>query len=299
MSTQATAIPISAGFVPSGTSQYETTGFVQTQFARFGNAGQVPGSDTKLDVDVGLIGGNYAFTKDLNAYVILPYLHYYFRGAAVPVLPTVLAPVNITQKGIGDPTLGLGYRLYQITGVNWFFAVGANAALGLPLASYDNNTIPRQLQVGTGNFIPTNAISNFFQGLNMGMATLNLSYSSPLKRNGYKFPDKFEYNLSFSHNIYPLIAEKDREYPYIYALVVEFLGTYTGKQSATNQILNGLNNNSGGNLIKFSPGLQLEGMGWQAALSYQVPIAQSLNGKQAVEFDKNILLQFIYSNFYK
>lgn len=294
----ANAIPISGGFVPAGVAQYQNSFFYQGQKTNYVNSGQIPGTNQKLDIDVSLFGYLYVPTNKWQIFAYVPYVSTYLHGSAVAVAPGVIIPFSLTQKGLGDPTFVAMYRAYQATGVGWTYALGLQGALGVPLGTYANNrNVPRILEPGTGNFVPTVAISSFYQSIVYGLATVNLSYSNPLMRNGYKFSNQFKYNLSLGHNIYPFMMESGKETPLIVLGQLELLGTLTGRANATNQVLNGLNSNTGGNLINLSPGIQIEGLGWSLNGSYQFPISQSLNGVQGLKFDRTFLLQFIYNNF--
>jgi hypothetical protein len=211
----------------------------------------------------------------------------------LPVAPGVFFPVSITKKGLGDPTLAWRYTFYRTNGLGWVSAWTVNAALGLPLGSYDDVTVPRALQPGTGNFVPTVGGNYYFDSASYGTFVFNLSYANPLERNGYRFPSTFNYNLAFAYPIYPNgKLMPGRVYPFVPYLHLEFLGTRTGQQHATNQFANGSNANTGGNLIRCAPAISFDMLGWSVAAQYMFPISQSLHGVQPIEFDRAFLVLF-------
>lgn len=291
LTQSASAVPISAGFVGTSGATGQNGVFAQDINFDFGNTNKIPGANLKYTLNYSLIGGSYQISRNVNSFVLLPYVHNYFRGSAVPVGPGIFAPVSITRKGLSDPSLGLAYIFYRQNGLGYVSSMNVGLAMGLPLGSYDDPTVPRALQPGTGNFVPAISTSYYFQSAQYGMVVVNFSYFNPLERNGYKFPSTFNYNFAVAYPIYPsgkLMSATS--YSFVPYLHLELLGTKTGKQHATNPFVNGVDANTGGNLIKLAPAVSIEGTGWEVAFQYMIPISQSLNGTQPIKFDRAFLV---------
>ncbi|MBI2447653.1 MAG: transporter, partial [Candidatus Omnitrophica bacterium] len=93
--------------------------------------------------------------------------------------------------------------------------------------------------------------------------------------NNFEFGDVLKYNLAYQKRILPQVLPERGVYSQV-NLVLEFNGEYAQKDKSGGSIIE----DSGGNTLFISPGIQWVTKRWILETSIQLPVIQDLNGSQ-------------------
>lgn len=312
LATQVQAIPIST-FAPLPSVPGTLAVIEQYSQNQYTNTGDVPGLlDAGLDLNVNVLSMIFFPHKDILISAILPYVNIKFHASPNPLgLPY---DYQLNTKNFADPLIAAQYRIYAKTGEGWLASISTILSLGIPASEYRKpsemgipqpfvggpETAPpmrpdatRILQSGRGNW-NTNIGTLFYYESNAWEAAAALIYKHYFGHHGFKFGSELEYDLSFGRRIFPFTLEPETEYKWRIFFMAEFLGAWTDKFSTVAPAIDGRRENSGGNLIKFAPGLRWDHLsGWSVAGQYMTSITHHTNGMQPIRFSNQYLLQLI------
>jgi hypothetical protein len=115
---------------------------------------------------------------------------------------------------------------------------------------------------------------------------IDLTYQFNNDADNYEFGDVFKYNLAYEHRVLPQVLPKTGVYSQL-NLVLEFNGEYAEKDESSA----GKVEDSGGNILFISPGIQWVTKRLILETSIQIPLVQDINGNQ-LETDYTGVLSF-------
>lgn len=186
-----------------------------------------------------------------------------------------------TNRGLGDTTFFSKIQFYQKDRPGGTTRMTGKLGLKVPTGKDDARDesgalLASSLQLGSGSWdVPVGVVlTHLYQ--RWGINT-NLVYQFNTKSNDFAKGDLFRYDLSAAMRLLPIVYE---EYPTPqFNLIAELNGAISAKDKSHAVA----DPNTGGHTLLFSPGLQfIGGRSWLLNASYQLPIAQNLNGTQLV-----------------
>lgn len=185
----------------------------------------------------------------------------------------------LTNRGLGDSTVFSKVQFYQKDRPGGTTRITGKLGLKIPTGKDDardesGTLLAPALQLGSGSWdVPVGVVlTHLYQ--RWGINT-NLVYQFNNEVKGFEKGDIFRYDLSGAMRLLPFVYE---EYPSPQLnLIAELNGALAAKDKS-----GGIGDpNTGGHTLLFSPSLQfVGGRDWLIDISYQLPIAQNLNGTQ-------------------
>ncbi len=179
---------------------------------------------------------------------------------------------NSSSSGIGDLRFFLKYLLYQFDRKNETFRIASKAGIKLPTG--DETEMPSLGSGSTDYFFSTvfgwikKRIGIYLEGI----FNLNTSHRQ------VDFGNTVAYNLALGYRLVPAVYETYPQ-PQLNGFL-EINGTGTAK----NKVNGERDENSGGNIIFLSPGVQfVGGRRWLVETSFQYPIVNAPDGIQLSE----------------
>jgi len=190
------------------------------------------------------------------------------------VLPFMKIRMNktgnqLSNSGIGDIQVFAKYLLYQRDGRNKTFRIASK--IGIKLAT-GKKQLPLPLGSGSTDYI-FSTVAGWIAG-RIGIYAEGL-YHLNTSNGNLTYGDAFGYNLAFGYRLLPAIYETYPS-PQLNGFI-EINGWKTNKNRLDNKTIN----NSGGNIVFLTPGLQyIGGRHWLVEVAFQYPLINQLNGNQ-------------------
>ncbi len=195
------------------------------------------------------------------------------------------ATERLKTTGFGDASLTLKYLVFQKDALKETTRATIVGGVKLPTGNDDKEGLPRPFQLGSGSFdYLAGATLTHVKG--RGAVSADLVYTLKTEAGGFKFGDTVKYDLALGFRLLPAVY---RTYPAKQLnLYLEFNGTYARRNE-----LNGAGvDNSGGNTVFLSPGIQfIPARTFLVEASLQIPVLEDLNGTQ-LETDYAFLVGF-------
>ncbi len=192
-------------------------------------------------------------------------------GALVPLMNVQANSSLGTNRsfGLSDISLFAKHLIIQVDRLQETFRVLLKASVKLPTGS--KNAAPA---LGTGTVDYSFGTVGAWIGKHFGVYG-DVSYALNGTSDGYKFGNGLTYNIAFAFRAIPTVYET---YPTEqWNVYLELNGKYTSKDELNGPALQ----NTGGNVLFLSPGLQyIPSRYFLLEASMQIPISQSLNGTQ-------------------
>ncbi|MCH7950796.1 MAG: transporter [Candidatus Dadabacteria bacterium] len=208
----------------------------------------------------------YGATPDLALFAIFPYI---FRK--VEFTDTSSGKIiNKNDNGIGDLNLIARYTVYSRDYPSGTFRIAPLAGVKLPTG--DDNLEP----------ITTDSIDFQFGGVSTitwdfgrNEVDADIIYRVNTEADNFEKGDGFIYDLAYEFRVYPWTLPDVGAPNFIY-LVAEANGFFSQKNKLKGKTID----DSGGNIIFFSPGIQFATKRYILESSIQLPVIQDLNGIQ-------------------
>ena len=214
----------------------------------------------------------YGFTERFAGIITVPYLNKELR--------TVSGTERVIREdaGIGDITLLTKCKVYKRDAPGATSRLAMIGGLELPTGQTgDSDTLgklPRTRQLGSGSWDPIVGAAFTRQTLNDEW-DISTTYQFNTVANNFEFGDVLKYTVAYQKRIWPWELPEWGEYTQL-NVVLEANGIWAQK----NRSGGGLVDNSGGNTIFLSPGLQVASKLTIVEVSVQLPAIQNLNGNQ-------------------
>ncbi|MBI4436050.1 MAG: transporter [Candidatus Omnitrophica bacterium] len=218
----------------------------------------------------------YGFTESVAGILTVPYLDKELR--------TVSGTERIIREdsGVGDISVLAKYLAYRQDFPGATSRLSLIGGMELPTGqSGDSDAqgkLPRTLQLGSGSWDPIVGAAYTRQTLDDEW-DLNATYQFNTASNQFEFGDLLKYTVAYQKRVWPWQLPERGVYTQL-NLVLEANGVWAQKNRSGGSLVD----NSGGNTIFLSPGLQAASQFAVVEISAQLPTLQTLNGNQ-VETD--------------
>jgi hypothetical protein len=245
------------------------------QFFHRRAAGDPTPADRRLDVlgSISVLG--YGVTRNLAAFVALPYLH--------KELDQTTGGRRVTRDttGLADARLFGRYTLLQRDAPGRTFRIAPLLGIETPTGNDDDRdrlgVLPAPLQPGSGSWDPFGGIVMTYQTLAYQIDG-QASYKLNTEANGFELGDEARLDGSIQYRVLP--RELTSNVPgFLYAVLEGNL-----IHQARNRIGGAADPDSGGTTFFASPGIQYVTKRWIVEGLVQLPVSQDLNGS-ALEDD--------------
>lgn len=188
-------------------------------------------------------------------------------------------------SGIGDARLFANYQLFDNERNQASLILGIKAATGEDdELSLDGDLLEAEIQPGSDSWDP---MLGFAYSTSLGVWSFDSNVLYSFVNEGAQstnLGDVFNYNLALS---YPLpTMDFGGNSPWVANFLIEATGEWRDRV----EISGATEDNSGGNLLYFSPGVSISNGSWFASASYGLAV-QSLNGVQS-EPDNRFIFNF-------
>lgn len=231
------------------------------------------GDPTQADRDINVLAIPniflYGVTEKLAVFGILPYI---FRN--VEFTNPEGKRVDKDDNGIGDARILGRYSFYEkdyVGGTTRFALLGG---IKLPIGDDDLEPITTDsIDFSLGG------VSSVVWDFARHEVDVDILYNINTEAGGFEKGDTLNYDLAYALRVYPWTLP-EVGFPNFLNLVVEANGTFSRKSERKGKTID----DSGGNTIFLSPGLQFITKNMVFEASIQLPIIQDLNGNQ-VETD--------------
>ncbi len=246
-------------------------GFVYRSQVRWLRA---PNDSASLDREVNvLVIPNvlvYGATPDLALFAILPYFFRYVEFTE----PSTGRRVERDDHGIGDATFLGRYTVYARdypSGTSRFALLG-----GVKLPTGDDDLEP----ITTESIdIPLGWVSTVTLGFGRHEVDADMVYRINMEAEDFEKGDELFYDLAYQFRVHPWTLPEVGAPGFLY-IVAEVNGIFARKSEIEGKTLD----DTGGNTLFLSPGVQFATRRFILEASIQLPVVQRLNGNQ-VETD--------------
>jgi len=212
----------------------------------------------------------YGATPDLALFAIFPY---FFRNVELTDTSSGKR-IDKNDNGIGDLTLIARYTVYAKDYPSGTARFAPLAGIKLPTGNDDLEPITTDsidFQLG--------GVATVTWDIGRHEIDADIIYRINTEAENFEKGDEFVYDLAYEFRVYPWTLPNVGVPNFIY-LVAEANGVFSKKSEQNGKTLD----NSGGNIIFLSPGVQFATKRYILEASIQLPIIQDLNGNQ-VETD--------------
>lgn len=212
----------------------------------------------------------YGATPDLALFAIFPYI---FRNVELTD-PSSGKRIDKNDSGIGDLTLIGRYTIYAKDYPSGTARFAPLAGIKLPTGDDDLEPITTEsvdLQFG--------GVSTITWDFGRHEIDADIIYRVNTEAKDFEKGDDLFYDLAYEFRVYPW-SLPDVGAPNFLYLVTEANGIFSQKSELSGKTID----NSGGNILFLSPGIQFATKRYILEASIQLPVIQDLNGNQ-VETD--------------
>ncbi|MDA2919201.1 transporter [Desulfobacterota bacterium AH_259_B03_O07] len=212
----------------------------------------------------------YGATPDLALFAIFPYI---FRNVELTD-PSTGKRIDKNDNGIGDLTLIARYTVYARDYPSGTARLAPLAGIKLPTGDDELEPITTDsvnLQLG--------GVSTVTWDFGRHEVDADLIYRINTEAENFEMGDDLVYDLAYEFRVYPWTLP-DVGVPNFLYLVAEANGIFSQKDKLHGKTID----DSGGNILFLSPGIQLATKRFILEASIQLPVIQDLNGNQ-VETD--------------
>lgn len=215
----------------------------------------------------------YGFTEKFAGVATIPYVYKKQR--------TNSGSERITRKisGLGDISLLGKYRILTKDSPGATSRLSILGGLEVPTGrSGDSDSIgklPRAFQIGSGSWDPVLGAAYSNQTLDDEW-DYNLTYQFNTESRDFEFGDILKYTIAYQKRMLPWELPDEGLYTQFNAVL-----ELNGEWQQRNRDASGIVDASGGHILYLSPGLQIASKRFVAETSFQIPVAQDLNGTQA------------------
>ncbi len=192
---------------------------------------------------------------------------------------------RLSRAGPGDFSIFLKYLIYQKDAFQETTRAILMGGIKFPTGDDNRPGLPQPMQLGSGAFDYTGGFAWTYVKSQFGI-NIDMLYTIKTEANNFEFGDTLRYDLALGWRLIPAVYTV---YPAKQVnLYLELNGTYSQKNRQNNMKIE----DSGGNIIFISPGIQfILSRTFLVEASFQVPLSEDLNGSQ-METDYAFLAGF-------
>lgn len=214
----------------------------------------------------------HGFTERFAGIMTVPYLNKELR--------TVSGTERVIREdsGIGDISLLMKYKVYKQDSLGATSRLSLIGGLELPTGQSGETDalgkLPRTRQLGSGSWDPIVGVA-YTQATFDDEWDFNVTYQFNTEATKFEFGDVLKYTVAYQKRVWPWQLPERGLYTQL-NLVLEANGEWAQKNRSSGSEVD----NSGGNTIFLSPGLQVAARSTIVEVSVQLPAIQTLNGNQ-------------------